>query len=50
MWVQVSLVSLLTSASVIESKYQCAFMAPTEILASQHYNLSKKYLKIVISR
>ncbi len=40
-----TIVSLLTSASVIESKYQCAFMAPTEILASQHYNLSKKIFK-----
>ena len=37
-----TIVSLLAIANVIESKYQCAFMAPTEILAKQHYEFSKK--------
>ncbi len=37
-----TIVSLLSSLNVIESGYQVAFMAPTEILASQHYNLAKK--------
>ena len=37
-----TIVALLTIANVIDSKYQCAMMAPTEILARQHYNLAKK--------
>ena len=37
-----TIVSLLSSLNVIESGYQVAFMAPTEILANQHYNLAKK--------
>ena len=37
--------SLLAIANVIESKFQCALMAPTEILASQHFNLAKKIFK-----
>ena len=37
-----TIVALLTIANVIESNYQCAFMSPTEILSSQHYNLAKK--------
>ena len=37
-----TIVSLLSALNVIESGYQVAFMAPTEILANQHYNLSKK--------
>ena len=37
-----TIVSLLSAANVIENKYQCAFMGPTEILATQHYNLAKK--------
>ena len=31
--------------NVIESKYQCAFMGPTEILAKQHYDLAKIIFK-----
>ena len=37
-----TIVSLLTIANVFESKYQCALMAPTEILARQHFDLAKK--------
>ncbi len=37
-----TIVALLTIANVIDSEYQCALMAPTEILARQHYNLAKK--------
>ena len=41
-----TIVSLLSIANVIESNYQCALMGPTEILANQHYQFSKKnYLK-----
>ena len=36
-----TIVCLMSAANVIESNYQCAFMAPTEILASQHYTLAK---------
>ncbi len=37
-----TIVSLLSIANVIESKYQCGLMSPTEILARQHYELVKK--------
>ena len=37
-----TIVSLLTIANVIEDKYQCALMAPTEILAKQHFSLAQK--------
>ena len=40
-----TIVSLLSIVNVIESGYQCALMSPTEILAKQHYNLSKKIFK-----
>ena len=43
-----TIVSLLTVINVIESGYQCAFMAPTEILARQHYELSKKIFKNIV--
>lgn len=37
-----TIVAFLSIANVIESNYQCALMAPTEILAKQHYELAKK--------
>ncbi len=37
-----TIISLIAASNVIESNYQVAFMAPTEILAKQHYNLAKK--------
>ncbi len=37
-----TIVSLLAIANVIENEQQCALMAPTEILAKQHYDLAKK--------
>ena len=36
-----TIVSLLSIANVIDDNYQCALMAPTEILAKQHYLLAK---------
>ncbi len=36
-----TIVSLITAQNTIFNNYQVAFMAPTEILASQHYNLFK---------
>ncbi len=37
-----TIVSLIAAANVIESGYQVAFMAPTEILARQHYLLANE--------
>ncbi len=37
-----TIVALISALSVISSSFQVALMAPTEILARQHYNLAKK--------
>ena len=37
-----TIVSLITLANVIRAGYQTSLMAPTDILAKQHYELSKK--------
>ena len=40
-----TIVALLSIANVIESKYQCALMGPTEILAKQHFTTANKFFK-----
>ena len=40
-----TIVSFVAAANVIESNYQTAFMAPTEILAKQHFDLAKKIFR-----
>ena len=37
-----TIVVLISALNVISSNFQVALMAPTEILARQHYNLAKK--------
>ena len=37
-----TIVAILSIVNVIESRYQCALMGPTEILAFQHYKLAQK--------
>ena len=37
-----TIVALISAVNVIESGFQVALMAPTEILAKQHFNLAKK--------
>ena len=39
-----TILALIGASNVIEAGYQVAFMAPTEILAAQHYNLSLRLL------
>jgi len=40
-----TIVALLSCCQVIENRFQCAIMAPTEILAEQHYQNAKKFLE-----
>ena len=40
-----TIVSFLGAANVIKSNYQVTMMAPTEILAKQHFELAKKMFK-----
>ena len=40
-----TLVALMSMLIAIDNGYQTAFMAPTEILAVQHYNTLKKFLE-----
>jgi len=40
-----TILALITAAKIIEVNYQVAFMAPTEILAQQHYKLAIKLFK-----
>ncbi len=37
-----TILSFISASNVISSNHQVAFMAPTEILANQHYQLAKK--------
>ena len=39
-----TIVALITCLNVVKSNYQVGFMAPTEILARQHYDLAKNVL------
>ena len=41
-----TIVSFIAAANVIRSSYQVALMAPTEILAKQHYNLAKQIFSL----
>ena len=40
-----TILSFITASDVISSNHQVAFMAPTEILTNQHYQLAKKLFK-----
>jgi len=40
-----TIVSIVAALNTIESGYQCGLMAPTGILAEQHFNLFKKLIK-----
>ena len=40
-----TIVALISIANVLESNYQAALMAPTSVLAKQHYELAKKIFK-----
>ena len=40
-----TIVAILAALNVVEAGYQAAFMAPTEILAKQHFNLFKSLSK-----
>ena len=40
-----TIVSIIAALNTIEAGYQCGLMAPTAILAEQHFNLFKKLIK-----
>ena len=40
-----TILSFIAASDVVSSSHQVAFMAPTEILANQHYQLAKKLFK-----
>ena len=40
-----TIISFIAAANIIRSNWQVALMAPTEILAKQHFNLAKKIFK-----
>lgn len=40
-----TIVAIIAMFNVVKNGYQCALMAPTEILATQHYNEVQKILK-----
>ena len=40
-----TIIAFIASSNVIKANYQVALMAPTEILAKQHYDLAKKVFK-----
>lgn len=40
-----TIIALIAIFNVIKNGYQCAFMAPTEILANQHFEEAKKVFK-----
>jgi len=40
-----TIVAILAALNVVEAGYQAAFMAPTEILERQHFNLFKSLSK-----
>jgi len=44
-----TIVSLISALNVVSSNFQVALMAPTEILARQHYTLAKKLFPKAIS-
>lgn len=40
-----TIVAVMSMLIAIDNGYQCCMMAPTEVLAQQHYNSIRKYLK-----
>jgi ATP-dependent DNA helicase RecG len=44
-----TIVALISALNVVESNFQVAFMAPTEILARQHYELAQKLFPKIIN-
>ena len=40
-----TIIALICASNVVDSNYQVSVMAPTEILATQHYKLAKNLFK-----